>query len=450
MLATSSAPVVGRRGEIARIDELLDAARDGRGAVLVLRGAAGIGKSALLEHAVRAAAGFDVVTACGAEFETDLPFAALHQLCVPLLSHLVDLPARHRDALRVAFGPDTGIPDVFRVGLATLELLAAAAGGRPLLCVIDDARWLDSASLQALAFLARRITVEPIAMVFAIRTPCAVDELDRLPGLVIDGLSDADARALLAAQSHVTLDEQVRDRILAEARGHPLALLELPRAGGFAPPDASSVPTRIERGFGDRLAALPDGARMLLIVASADPTGDPGLLWPAARLLDIDVPTTSAAATATGLVEFGTRIRFCHPLARSAVYRAADAERRRIAHRVLAEVTDPIVDLDRRVWHRAQAATGPDDDVAAELERSAARALARGGVVAASAFAERAAELSLDPARRIDRTIAAVQAHLDAGATDSAADLLTTVENTELDELRYAYVDQLRGRIAFL
>ena len=450
MLASSSAPVIGRRGEIARIDELLAAARRGRGAALVLRGAAGIGKSALLEHAGHAAAGFDVVTACGAEFETDLPFAALHQLCVPLLSHLVDMPAPLRSALRAAFGLSDGTPDVFRVGLATLELLAAAARNGPLLCVIDDAHWVDSASSQALAFLARRITVEPIAMMFAIRTPWAADEFDRLPGLVIDGLSDADARALLAAQSHVTLDEQIRERVLAEARGHPLALLEPPGAGGFAPPDPSPVPTRIERGFGDRLTALPDEARMLLIVASADPTGDPGLLWPAARLLDIDVAIGSAAATATGLIEFGTRIRFCHPLARSAVYRLADAGQRGTAHRVLAEVTDPVVDPDRWVWHRGQAATGPDDEVAAELERSATRARARGGVVAASAFAERAAELSLDSARRIDRTLAAVQAHLDAGATDTAAALLTTVENSDLDELRNAHVDQLRGRTAFL
>ncbi|WP_353649173.1 LuxR family transcriptional regulator [Nakamurella sp. A5-74] len=448
--ATSSTPVIGRRVEIARIDELLDTARNGRGAVLVLRGPAGIGKSRLLEQATGAATGYDVVTACGTEFEADLPFAALHQLCAPLLSQLDDLPAPHRDALRVAFGLAAGTPEVFRIGLATLELLARAARNRPLLCVIDDAHWLDSASTQALTFLARRITVERIAMMFAFRTPSPVDELDRLPGLVIDGLSDAEARTLLASQSHVTLDEQVRDRILTEARGHPLALLEMPTAGGFAPLDFSSVPTRIERGFVERLDTLPEGAQMLMIVASADPTGDPGLLWPAARLLDIDVPTSTAAATATGLVEFGTRIRFCHPLARSAVYRVADAERRRSAHRVLAEATDAIADPDRRVWHRAQAGTGPDDDVASDLERSAARAQARGGVVAAAAFAERAAELTLDAARRIDRTIAAAEAHLEAGATDTAASLLATVETTGLDALRYAQVDQLRGRIAFL
>ncbi|GAA0964803.1 LuxR family transcriptional regulator [Acrocarpospora macrocephala] len=449
-LARFPGPLVGRQDEIRRIDELIGAARAGQGGVLVLRGEAGIGKSALLDHARQAASGFRVIHASGSEFETELPFAALHQLCVPMLGHLAELPAQRREALRVAFGLVTGTPDVFRIGLATLELLASAARKRPLLCVVDDAQWLDAASSKALTFLARRVTSEPVAMVFAVRLPGAASELDELPGLVVEGLSDADARALLAAKSHVTLDEQVRDRIMAEARGNPLALLELPRAGGFAPPDTSSVPTRIERGFQARLADLPAGARLLLTIASADPTGDPALLWPAAQRLDIDVTTTSAAATATGLVEFSTRVRFCHPLARSAVYRAAAAGQRRTAHRVLAEVTDPVVDPDRRAWHRAQASTGPDDDVAAELERSASRAQSRGGVVAAAAFIERAAALSLDAAKRIERTLAAAQAKLDAGATDTAAELLTTVENAALDDLQHARVDLLRGRIAFV
>lgn len=447
-LAHSRGSLLGRRDEIRRIDELASAARAGDGGVLVLRGEAGIGKSALLDHAGQAS-GFRVVQACGAEFESELPYAALHQLCVPVLARLADLPARHRDALRVAFGLAEGTPDLFRVGLATLALLALAARERPLLCVVDDAQWLDVASSKALAFLARRISAEPVAMVFAVRLPCAADELAELPGVVVDGLSDADARALLAAESHVTLDEQVRDRLLAEARGNPLALLELPRAGGFAPPDTSSVPSRIERGFQARLTELPAEARLLLTIASADPTGDPGLLWPAARQLDIDVPSASAVATATGLVEFATRVRFCHPLARSAVYQAAEASQRRTAHRVLAEVTDPVGDPDRRAWHRAQASAGPDDDVAAELERCASRARSRGGVVAAAAFMARAAALSLDAGRRIERTIVAAQAKLDAGAPDTAAELLTTVEPAALDELQHAHVDLLRGQIAF-
>ncbi|MFI6337890.1 AAA family ATPase [Streptomyces sp. NPDC050535] len=449
-LVGRTAQLVGRQDEIGRIDELTGAAREGRGGALVLRGEAGIGKSALLERARQAAAGFRVVQVCGSQYETELPFAALHQLCVPVLGQLGELPAPHRESLRIAFGLATGAPDAFRIGLATLELLASAARERPLLCVVDDAQWLDAASAKALAFLARRIGAEPVAMVFGVRLPSAAGELDDLPGLFVDGLRDTDARALLATRSHVTLDEQVRDRIMAEARGNPLALLELPRAGGFAPPDASSVPTRIERSFQARLAEAPPGARLLLTIASADPTGDPGLLWPAARRLDLDVTTAGAAATATGLVEFSTRVRFCHPLARSAVYRAAEASQRRTAHGVLAEVTDPVIDPDRRAWHRAQAGTGPDDDVAAELERSASRAQSRGGVVAAAAFIERAAALSLDTGRRIERTLAAVRAKLDAGATDTAAELLTTVENAALDELQHARVDLLRGQIAFV
>ncbi|HWO63120.1 MAG TPA: AAA family ATPase [Umezawaea sp.] len=441
--------LVGRQDEVRRVDELTAAARGGDGGVLVLRGEAGIGKSALLDHA-RRASGFRVIHVTGSEFESELPFAALHQLCVPVLAHLADLPAGHGEALRVAFGLSTGTPDLFRIGLATLELLATAARERPVLCVVDDAQWLDSASSKALAFLARRVAAEPVALVFAVRLPDEPGELDSLPGLVVSGLGDADARALLAAGGHVTLDEQVRDRIMAEARGNPLALLELPKAGGFAPPDTSSVPSRVERGFQARLAGLSADARLLLVVASADPTGDPGLLWPAARLLDLDVVAAGAEATATGLVEFSTRVRFCHPLARSAVYRAAAADQRRTAHRVLAEVTDPVVDPDRRAWHRAQACTGPDDDVAAELERSASRALSRGGVAAAAAFLDRAAALSLNTDERVARTFAAVRAKLDAGATDAAAALLTTVENTALDEPRHAEVDLLRGRIAFV
>ncbi|WP_328453494.1 LuxR family transcriptional regulator [Amycolatopsis sp. NBC_00438] len=443
----SRGPLFGRRAEIRRIDELTTAARAGAGGALVFRGEAGIGKSALLEYAGQTA-GFRVVRACGAEFESELPFAALHQLCVPVLARLADLPDRHRDALRVAFGLADGVPDLFRVGLATLALLAAAAGERPLLCVVDDAQWLDSASSKALAFLARRVSAEPVAMVFAVRLP-GTSELAELPGAVVDGLADTEARELLAAQSHVTLDERVRARLLAEARGNPLALLELSTSDGFPSPDASSVPSRIERGFQARLADLPAGARLLLTLASADPTGDPGLLWPAARLLDIDVPAAGEAAAATGLVEFATRVRFCHPLARSAVYQAAEASRRYAAHRALAEVTDPAGDPDRRAWHRAQACAGPDDDVAAELERCASRARSRGGVVAAAAFLERAAALSLDAGKRLERTIVAARAALDAGAPDAAAELLAVVEPAALDEVRHAQVDLLRGQVAF-
>lgn len=436
--------------ETQRLRELIGAARTGRGGALVLRGEAGIGKSTLLEHVEEAASGFRVLRAGGSELEAELPFAALHQLCLPVLGHLTELPAEHRRALRIAFDLASGTPDVFRVGLATLGLLNAAGQERPVLCVVDDAHWLDAASSKALAFLARRISAESVAMVLAVRLPYEAGELDVLPSLGVDGLSDAEARALLAAQSHETLDEQVRDRLVAEARGNPLALLALPRAGGFAPPRLTPVPTRVGQEFRATLSGLPAQARLLLTIAGADPTGDPGLLWPAARRLDIDLPAAGAAATATGLVEFGTRVRFYHPLARAAAYDAAGVGERLLAHHVLAEVTDPVADPDRRAWHRAQAAAAPDEDVAAELERSASRAQARGGAVATAAFLERAAELSLDAAQRIERTFAATRAHLDAGATDKAATLLRTAESAGLDELQQAETDLLRGRIALV
>ncbi|MFI6025876.1 ATP-binding protein [Amycolatopsis magusensis] len=440
--------LVGRRVEIRRLDELTAAAREGRGGVLVLRGQAGIGKSALLDHVRQAAAGFRILHASGAEFESELPYAALHQVCVPVLGRLGDLPAPHRDALEVAFGLRAGTPDLFRVGLATLELLGAAARESPLLCLVDDAHWLDSASAKALTFLARRVAAEPVAMVFAIRV--LGGELDGLPGLDVGGLGDPEARELLTRESHAALDEQVRDQLVAEARGNPLALLELPRAGGFAPPGSASVPSGVERGFQARLPDLPAQARLLLTIASADPTGDPGLLWPAADRLGIDVPAASAAAAATGMVEFATRVRFCHPLARSAVYRAATADQLRAAHAALAEVTDPAVDPDRRAWHRAQATAGPDEDVAAELERSAHRARSRGGIAAAAAFTERSAALTLDPAKRVERTFVAVRAKLDSGSTDAAEDLLGLVDNSALDVRRQAEADLLRGQIAFV
>ncbi|WP_414938626.1 AAA family ATPase [Amycolatopsis sp. cmx-11-51] len=437
-------PLVGRTTEISALDEVIAAARKGDGGALVLRGDPGIGKSALLDHGRRSASDFWVIEASGAEFETELPFAALHQLCVPVLGHLGELSVRHREAIEVAFGLAAGTPDLFRIGLAALDLLSSATRRSPVLCVIDDAHWLDDASSKALTFLARRITAEPIAMIFATRGGGP----DGLPGLTVEGLRDTDARTLLA-DGVSTLDPRVRDRVIAEARGNPLALLELPKSGGFALPDTSSLPNRIERGFAARTAGLPADTRLLITLASADPTGDPGLLWPAARELGDGVAASATLAEASGLVDFSTRVRFCHPLARSAVYLAASAEDRRRAHRALASVTDPAVDPDRRVWHLAQAATGPDDDLAAALARSASRAQARGGVAAAAAFLERAAALSLDAGLRTGHTLGAVGAKLDAGAADAAAELLTTVETGTHDELTLAKVDLLRGRIAF-
>ncbi|GAA2520808.1 helix-turn-helix transcriptional regulator [Winogradskya humida] len=441
--------LVGRRAEQRRVDELIGAAGAGRGAALVLTGEAGIGKTALLEYALREASGLEIVRSAGSEFEQELPFAGLHQLCVPILRHLPELSGRHRAALQVAFGLGDGTPELFHIGLAVLELMAVAAQDRPLLCLVDDVQWVDAASLTVLAFLARRMGADRISMIFAVRTPAVTSELGTVESLAVAGLSDEDARELLARRSPLVLDERVRDSLVAEARGNPLALVELPRAGGFLLPATPSTPTRIEEIFQARLRALPSGARLLLIVASADPTGDPGLLWPAAQKLGLDVTRAAAEAAGSGLAEFDARIRFCHPLARSAVYRAAAVEERRAAHAALAEIVDPVVAPDRRVWHRAQASSGPDDDVAADLERCASRAQARGGVAATAAFLERAVALTMDPALRVERTLASVQATLDAGGADPAADLLTTVDVAALDGYQRARVDVLGGRIAF-
>ncbi|SFR26152.1 regulatory protein, luxR family [Lentzea waywayandensis] len=438
MDALTSTSLLGRDDEIRCLSGMLTAAAEGRGGALVLRGEAGLGKSALLGHLRESAAGFRVLEASGSEFETELPFAALHQLCAPLMD---SLSGQHREALEVAFGLASGKPDVLRIGMATLDLLA---GGEPVLCLLDDAHWLDEASAQVFAFLGRRLASEPVVLVLAARRPWARSRLDELPGLELRGLADAEARALLTSGPVAVVDDKVRERLLAEARGNPLALLELPKAGGFALPDVASVPSRIERSFQERAAGLPADAQLLLTVASADPTGEPGLLWAAAAELGIDVASAGVEAEASGLVSISTRVRFCHPLARSAVYLAAAPSQRQAVHLALASVTDPLSDPDRRVWHRAQAGTGPDDSLAAELERSADRARARGGVAAAAAFLERAAALSVEPGLRAERTLAAAQAKLDAGAVDVAAELLTTFSADD------ARADLLRGRIAFV
>jgi DNA-binding CsgD family transcriptional regulator len=310
------------------------------------------------------------------------------------------------------------------VGLAVLTLLAEAEEDRPLLCVVDDAQWLDRASAQVLAFAARRLLADPVGLVFAAREPG--EQFGGLAELLeVGGLPERDARALLGSVVRFRLDEQIRDRILAETNGNPLALLELPRglsltqlAGGFGLAGAQPVLARIEEGFRRRIEALPAGTRSLLLVAAAEPAGDPVLVWRAAGRLGI--PAAAAeAARADGLLETGARVRFRHPLVRSAVYSSAPLEERRAVHQALAEVTDRDRDPDRRAWHLAAAAPGPDEGVAAELERSAGRAQARGGMAAAAAFLQRAAELTGEPGPRSERALAAAQASLLAGALDA-------------------------------
>ena len=444
----------GRDAECAALDKLLEAVRSGESRALVLCGEPGVGKTALADYMIESADGIRVIRAVGVESEMELAFAALHQLCTPMLDRLERLPGPQQDALRVALGlGGAEAPDRFLVGLAALSLLSEVAEEGPLLCVVDDAQWLDQASALALAFVARRLLAESIAFVFVTRE--ATRELSGLPELVIEGIRDRDARALLATGIQGPLDERVRDRILAEARGNPLAVLELPRgmtpselAGGFGLPDAHPLADRIEQSFLRRVQSLPPDAQQLLLMAAAEPLGDVTLLWRAADLLGIGSDAL-APAEAAGLIELGARVRFRHPLVRSAVYRAAALDDRRIAHRALAKVTDPEADPDRRAWHRAQATTGLDEAVAAELERSADRAQGRGGGAAMAAFLKRAAELTPDSAHRGARALAAARAELEAGAPEAAQALLATAELTPLDDLQRARLQRLGAQIAF-
>jgi DNA-binding CsgD family transcriptional regulator/tetratricopeptide (TPR) repeat protein len=447
--------MTNRRAECGALDRLVDAVRAGESRALVVRGDPGVGKTVLLDYLAGRASGSGcrVERAVGVQSEMELAFAGLHQLCAAMLSGAEQLPAPQRETLRTALGVAAGPPpDRFLVGLAVLSLLSEAAGDRPLICVVDDVQWLDRASAQALGFAARRLGVDAVGLVFAAREPAA--ELAGLPELEVEGLGDDDARALLEGALAGPLDTRVRDLIIAETRGNPLALLELPRglapaelAGGFGLPGAP-LTGRIEDSFARQLEALPEQTRRLVLLAAADPSGDRALVWRAAGRLGLPFQAETPAVEA-GLVTFGAWVRFRHPLARSAAYRSASIQARQEMHAALAEVTDPIADPDRRAWHRAQAAPGPDEEVAAELERSAGRAQARGGLAAAAAFLERSVSLTVDPARRAERSLAAAQAYLQAGAFGNALDLLAAAEAGPLDELASARVDLLRGHAAF-
>jgi len=452
--ATTSATeqLVGRRAEREAVDRLLEAARAGYGGVLVIHGEPGVGKTALLEYAVEMARSFRVARAVGVEGEMDLPYASLQQLSSPSLELRERLPDPQREALAVAFGLSAGDPpNAYLVGLAVLGLLTEAAEQQPVLWLVDDAQWLDRASAQALAFVARRLMAERIAIVFATRE--VGEPLARLPELHVGPLGYRDARTLLEAVLPGPVDDQVLQRLIAEAHGNPLALLEMPRgftprqlAGGFGLPGALPVSEQMVNSFTRRLMALPADAQRLLLVAAADPTGDLALVWRAARLLGI--PEAAAEAVeAEGLLALEARVTFRHPLIRSAVYQSATTDRRSEVHLALAEATDPDTDPDRRAWHRALAASAPDEEIADELERSAVRARARGGIAAAAAFLERSSMLTLDPARRASRALAAAQATQQAGALDEAERLLANADVGPLDSLERAQVDVLRAQI---
>jgi DNA-binding CsgD family transcriptional regulator len=443
----------GRARECALLDGFIEDIRRGESRSLVLRGEAGIGKTALLEHLIDSASDLTVARAVGVESEMELAYASLHQLCAPMLDGVERLPAPQRDALRIVFGLTAGpAPDRFLVGLAVLSLLSDAGEQRPLLCVVDDAQWLDQTSALTLAFVARRLLAEPVGLVFAAREPG--EELQHVPDLVVCALLTEDARALLSSAVRFMLDERVRDRIIAETHGNPLALLELPRgltatqlAGGFGLLEAQALTGRIEESYIRRLHALSDDARLLLLTAAAEPVGDPLLLLRASEQLGI---AGSAVDPETdGLLALGDRVTFRHPLVRSAVYRSAAVPERRAVHLALAEATDHELDPDRRAWHLAAAASGPDEEVAIELERSAGRAQARGGLAAAAAVLGRAVALTSDATQRSSRALAGAQLSLEAGGFDEARRLMAVAEAGPLDELQRARLDLLRAEAAY-
>ncbi|MEU9329944.1 AAA family ATPase [Streptomyces canus] len=446
--------LIGRRREREALNALVNAVRSGESRALVVSGEPGVGKTALLDWLVDEASGVRIVRATGVQAEMDLPFAALHQLLAPMLDRLDHLPVPQRDALRTFFGISPGkAPNRFFGGLAVLGLLADVAGQQPLICVIDDEQWLDRASAQVLAFVARRLERESVGLVFATRRPSR--DLTGLPQLVVEGLGDEDARALLESVGTGPLDERIRDQVISETRGNPLALLELLR--GMSPAEiagglgirrgAGPLSKKIEESFRRRIDALPPELRRMLLLAAVDPVGDLTRLNRAAALLGVPCETLTAAVE-TGLIEVSPHVRFRHPLVRSALTSSSSPQEIRDAHRALAEATDPEQDPDRRAWHRALAATGPDEDVAEELERSADRALARGGLTATAAFLERAAILTPDPARRAQRMLTAACAKLDADALDDGLRLLEVAEAGPADALRTARAEHLRGRVA--
>ncbi len=455
-LASGATSLLGRDRELGRLLTLIRRARDGQSGALVLSGEAGVGKTALLDRVVDLAeSDVRIERMVASESELELTYAGLQLMCGHMMSAAANLPVPQREALETVFGlRDSGVPNPLVVGLAVQGLLTQVAGDNALLCIVDDAQWLDEVSARAVASVARRLGSERIAVVMAMRN--VAGQFADLPQLLVEGLGDNDARELLRLALHGAIDHRVRDQLITESRGNPLALRELPGtlspadlAGGFALVGSVPLQSRIEQSLLARLEPLPPPTRMLLLLAAADPTGDPGLLWRSSAMLGLGPDNLDAAQQADALVVVGSRVRFRHPLIRSAVYQAASPEDRRAVHAALADATYVARDPDRRAWHRASATVAPDENVAVDLEQSAERARARGGVAANAAFLERAAELSPAASQRAERLIAAAVAKLDAGAPESALRLVDSARDLPLTPLQEALIDRLRARAGY-
>ncbi|MFD7697262.1 ATP-binding protein [Streptomyces sp. NPDC059805] len=448
--------MLGRDHECEVLDRLAARVSAGHSATLVVRGEPGIGKTALLQHLAATDHGCQVVRAAGSETEMELAFAGLHQLCGVLLDAAERLAEPQRDALRTAFGLAAGpAPDTFLLGVAVLNLLAETAREKPLICLVDDVQWLDHASVQILGFVARRLTAESVGIVCAVREPESERILDGLPELPLSGLNEPDARALLRSVIPGRLDAHVERRILAESRGNPLALMELPRGitvadlpGGLARLDRAAPSSQVEDLFRRRVQALPERTRLLLLIAAAEPVGDVLLLGRAAARMGLDMDAATPAL-AQGLIELGGLVRFRHPLVRSAAYRAASQDDRIAVHRALADAIDPELDADRRAWHLALATVLPDEEVAGELVRCADRAQRRGGLAAAAAYLERAMELTPDLAVRGARALAAGEAKFEAAETEAAHQLAGLAGAGPLDDVQRARLAALNARGLF-
>lgn len=454
MTATGAPVLRGRTRERQEVDDALDRVRAGDSVAMVLRGEAGIGKTSMLQYAASRADDCRVLPVAGVESELELPFAGLHHLCGPLLNEVEAMPDHQEEALRVALGLAAGAtPDRLVVGLAVLSLLAEVAAERPVVLLVDDAQWLDEETCQTLGVVARRLVAESVLALFGVRETDEERLFPGIPDLTLTGLAEDDAKALLTSATPGHLDDHVRDRLVAETSGNPLVLLEVAGGmseaelgGGFATPGTAIAAGLLEQHYLHRVRALPEPTQRLLLIAAADATGDPTLLWRAAEVVGIGHDAAEPARTEQ-LLEIGSGVRFRHPLMRAAAYAAGTAEDRQAAHRALAEVIDAKADPDRRIWHLASAATGPDEDVAAELERSAERASARAGLAAAAAFLHRSVALTPDRARRAERALEAAHAHLHAGQFEEALGALAEAEADAVDELQVVRVEQLRGEI---